>query len=172
MTNMLKISAAVAALLVAATPAAAQQVSPDSQARATARIVKPLSLYWVQDLDLGSIILGPGTWSGAVVGVGRDGTPDCANTNVTCTGTMTEAQYRVTGTNNQDVTVNASASIDLVHTVDPTQVLAMSVDNPGTVSLGNSGVPGLVFGLGGSITVDATTVDGTYTGLFDVTVEY
>lgn len=172
MTNLLKISAAAAVLMLGAAPAAGQAVSPDNQARATARIVKPLSLYWVQDLDLGSVILGPGTWTGAVVGVGRDGTPDCASTDVTCTGTMTEAVYLVTGTNNQDVTINASASIDLVHGVDATKILAMSVDNPGTVSLGNSGAAGLEFGLGGSITVNSDTLDGTYTGMFDVTVEY
>ena len=173
MTNLLKITAAAAALVVAATPAAAQQVSPDSQARATARIVKPLQLYWEQDLDLGSIILtGPGAWTGAVVSISRDGVFSCTDTNVTCTGTPTEAQYRVTGTNNQDVTVNASSTIDLVHGVDATQVLTMAVDNPGVINLSNSGVAGYTFGLGGAITVNADTLDGTYTGMFDVTVEY
>lgn len=173
MHNILKLTAAAAALFLGTAPAAGQAVSPDQQAKATARIVKPLKLYHVQDLDLGSIILtGAGAWTGAVVGISRDGTFSCTDTNVVCTGTTTEAQYRVTGTNNQDVTVNASSTIDLVHGVDATKKLVMSVDNPGTVQLGNSGVPGLVFGLGGSVIVNADTLDGTYTGTFDVTVEY
>ena len=172
MTNILKISAAAAAPALGATPAAAQQVSPDSQARATARIVKPLSLYWVQDLDLGSILLGPGTWTGAVVGIASDGTFDCANTNVTCTGDVSEAQYRVTGTNNQDVTINAHDVVLSNPNTTPASTLTLVVDNPGTINLSNSGASGYTFGLGGSIAVNSTTPDGTYSGTFDVTVEY
>ena len=178
MTNFLKIGVAVAALLAGAAPAAAQvapsaAVSPDKQAKATARIVKPLKLYHVQDLDLGSIILsGAGAWTGAVVGISRGGVFSCTDSNVTCTGDTSEAQYKVTGTNNQTVTVNVSPTIDLVHGVDATKKLAMAVDSPGSVALGNSGVAGYTFGLGGSVVVNADTLDGTYTGTFDVTVEY
>lgn len=171
MTNLLKITAAAAALMLGASPAAAQAVNPNAQAKATARIVKPLSLYWVADLDLGSIILGPGTWTGAVVSIDSDGVFDCSNTNVTCTGTTSQARYRVTGTNNQDVTINASSTIDLTEPVSG-DVLTMSVDNPGTINLANSGAVGYTFGLGGSIAVDSSTTDGTYEGTFDVTVEY
>ena len=48
----------------------------------------------------------------------------------------------------------------------------MTVDNPGTVNLGNSGSSGLTFDLGGQITVASATPDGTYTGTFNVTVNY
>ena len=53
----------------------------------------------------------------------------------------------------------------------------MTVSRPGapvvgTINLGNSGAAGLVFGLGGSITLNSTTPDGTYTGTFNVTVDY
>lgn len=173
MTKFLRLTAAAAALAVAATPAVAAPVSPDKQAKATARIVKPLKLYWVQDLDFGSIILSGATaWTGAVVSMSRDGAFSCTDTNVTCTGTVSNAQYKVTGTNNQTVTVNASSTIDLVHAVDATKKLVMSVDNPGSINLSSSGAAGYTFGLGGAITLDSTTLDGTYTGTFDVTVEY
>jgi hypothetical protein len=46
------------------------------------------------------------------------------------------------------------------------------VDNPGTVSLPNSGNPGVEFSLGGTITLNSTTAGGLYSGTFNVTVDY
>jgi hypothetical protein len=162
--------AAATALAAMATPAAA--VGPNQNATATARIVKPLTLTWVRDLDLGTIVLsGVGTWSGANVGISRTGVFSCANANTTCSGTTQTAQYRVTGTNNQTVTVNAP-NVTLTNQNDGVSTLLMTVDGPGTVNLGNSGVPGLVFDVGGQITVASSTPDGTYSGTFNVTVNY
>jgi hypothetical protein len=158
-----------AATALAATPALA--VSPNQNATGTARIVKPLTLSWVRDLDLGTIVLsGAGTWSGASVGISRTGSFSCTNTNVTCTGATKTAQYKVTGTNNQVVQINAP-NVVLTEPVSGT-TLTMTVDSPGTVNLGNSGSVGLVFDLGGTITVASTTPDGTYSGTFNVTVNY
>jgi hypothetical protein len=173
MSNILRLTslaATVAALALTATPAHA--VAPtDRNATATARVVKPLTLNWVQDLDLGTIVLGAGTWSGATISISKAGAFSCTNTNVTCSGATKEARYKVTGTNNQTVQVNAP-DVTLTNQNDNTKTLLMTVDNPGTVSLGNSGATGLEFGLGGAITVDSATVDGTYTGTFNVTVNY
>ncbi|MEO7239871.1 MAG: DUF4402 domain-containing protein [Sphingomicrobium sp.] len=170
--NALRLTAAVAALALTATPALAAPTQPDKQATATARVVKPLTLTWVQDLDLGTILLsGAGAWSGAAVGVTRAGVFSCPSSNVTCSGSTQHAKYKVTGTNGQTVQVN-SGNVSLVNQLDNTKTLLMTVDSPGTVSLGNSGTAGLEFGLGGSITVDSTTADGTYLGTFAVTVNY
>jgi hypothetical protein len=179
MTNffrMTSLAATVAALAVAATPAAAATagtpVSPDKQATATARVVKPLTLTWVQDLDLGTIVLsGAGAWSGATVGIDKAQAFSCANANVTCSGSPKTAEYKVTGTNNQVVTVNA-ADVTLTNANDNTKTLTLTVDNPGTVNLGNSGNSGLTFDIGGAVTVASTTSDGTYSGTFAVTVNY
>jgi hypothetical protein len=46
------------------------------------------------------------------------------------------------------------------------------VDNPGSALLTNSGPPGTNFSLGGSISLSSTTVSGTYSGTFNVTVDY
>lgn len=169
----MSLGAAVAAAALAATPAAAQQVAPsDRNATATARIIKPLSLTWVQDLDLGTIMLsGAGAWAGEVVGITSGGVFNCSNVNVTCSGTTQVAKYSVTGTQGQSVTINAG-DVTLVNQNDNTQTLLLTVDNPGSVTLANSGAPGSEFSLGGAITVDSTTVDGVYLGTFDVTVEY
>ena len=164
------LAATAAAVALAATPA--QAANPDKNATATARVVKPLVLNWVQDLDLGTIVLsGAGAWSGASVGISRGGAFSCANSNVTCSGLRQEARYKVFGTNNQSVTVSAP-NVTLVNQNDNTKSLQLTVDNPGTLLLGNSGAAGLEFGLGGSISVDSTTTDGTYFGTFNVTVNY
>jgi len=84
---------------------------------------------------------------------------------------LTTAQYRVTGTNNQVVTVNAP-NVTLTNQNDGVSTLLMTVDGPGTVNLGNSGASGLLFDLGGQITVASSTPDGTYFGTFNVTVNY
>ena len=171
MTNLLRSAAAVAALALAATPAVAAPVGPDKQATANAKIVKPLTLTWVQDLDLGTITLVDGGVT-SVIDLKRDGSFTCGNNvAVTCTGTPKVATYKITGTNNTTVTVN-SGNVSLVNSADATKTIAMTVDSPGTVALGNSGQSGTNFSLGGKISVNAATVDGTYQGTFAVTVNY
>ena len=60
--NKILMAATAAALALSATPALA--VGPNQNSTATAKIVKPLTLSWVQDLDLGTIVLsGAGTWA-------------------------------------------------------------------------------------------------------------
>jgi hypothetical protein len=170
MKKVLKLALAATAVAFTATPALAVGPS-DKNATATARVVKPLTLSWQRDLDLGTIVLGPGSWSGASVGITRAGLFSCANANTTCSGATQTAQYKVTGTNNQVVTVTAP-NVTLTNQNDNVSTLVMTVDNPGTVNLGNSGSSGLIFALGGSVTVASTTPDGTYFGTFNVTVNY
>ena len=62
MTKFLRMPSLAAATALAVTAAPALAVGPNQNATATARIVKPLTLTWVRDLDLGTIVL-----SGALV---------------------------------------------------------------------------------------------------------
>jgi len=168
MMKFLGTTAAVAAIALTTTPAFAAPVQPDKQATATARIIKPLTLVWVDDLDLGSITLvdaGPTT-----VGITRFGVFSCPGAAVTCSGTPKVAKYKITGTNNQVVTVN-SGNVTLTGPVGSTP-LSLSVDAPASVNLGSSGTSGTDFAIGGSISVAGTQAEGTYTGTFAVTVEY
>ena len=168
--RMVTTATAVTAVALTATPALA--VNANQNATATARVVKPLTLSWVRDLDLGTIVLsGAGVWNGAIVGISKAGAFSCTNANVTCSGATQTAQYKITGTNNQTVTIN-SPNVMLTNQNDGVSTLLMTVDNPGTVNLGNSGTSGLTFDLGGQITVASATPDGTYTGTFNVTVNY
>ena len=84
------------AAFAAAAPACAAPV-----ATVSAQVVRPLELTWLQDLDLGTITLGPRHLERRY---GRDqqaGVFSCTNSNVTCTGTTSVAQYNVIGTNKQ-----------------------------------------------------------------------
>jgi hypothetical protein len=157
---------------VAALAAAAPARAANNQvAKVSATIVKPLVLTWVQNLDLGTIVLGPGTWSNATVGISRAGAFACTNANVTCSGATQVAKYNVSGTNNQTVRISAP-NVILTNQSDPTKTLTLIVDSPGSLVLTNSGPPGTNFALGGSISVSSTTAGGVYAGTFNVTVDY
>ena len=164
----LTILAGLASALLAAAPACA---ATGGVATVNASVVKPLVLTWLQDLDLGTVILGPGSWSSATIGISRAGTFSCPSANVTCSGATTTAKYNVSGSNREVVHITAP-NVTLVNQSDATKTLTLVVDNPGSVTLTNSGPPGLDFSLGGSITVNSNTAGGTYSGTFNVTVDY
>jgi hypothetical protein len=159
-------------VIVAAVAAAAPAHAASNQvATVSATVVKPLTLKWLQDLDLGTIVLGNGIWAGATVGISRTGTFSCTNANVICSGATKVAKYNVSGTNNQIVRITAP-NVTLVNQSDPTKTLTLVVDSPGSVTLINSGNPGLDFSLGGSISLSSSTAGGVYSGTFNVTVDY
>jgi len=162
----LVVTAIGGALCGAAPGRAATQI-----AQVSATVAKPLLLARVQDLDLGSITLGTGTWSGATIGISRAGVFSCSNANVICTGATQVAKYNVQGSNNNVVRITAP-NVTLVNQSDSSKTLTLAVDAPATVTLTNSGAPGLHFPIGGSIMVSSSTTGGAYVGTFNVTVDY
>jgi len=155
----------------AAFAAAAPAHAANNVAQVQASVVKPLILTSLQNLDLGTMTLGPGTWSNATVSISRAGVFSCTNANVICTGATQVASYNVSGTNNRVVLISAP-NVTLVNQGDPTKTLTLVVDKLASVTLTNSGPPGTNFSLGGSITLSSTTAGGTYSGTFNVTVDY
>jgi hypothetical protein len=139
-------------------------------ASVTAQVVKPLTLTALQDLNLGTVALGSGSWSGASVGISRAGVFTCS-LRVICTGTAQVEQFNVTGTNKMVVLISAP-NVTLVNQNNSTQTLSLIVDSPGQVTLPNAGQQGVNFNVGGSLTLSSTTVGGTYRGTIDVTVNY
>jgi hypothetical protein len=165
------LAATIAVVALTATGASAAPVSASTDESAMARILSPLQLTSTQILDLGSIVLtGSGSYS-ATVSIDKDGAFNCdgGSGNVTCSGTAQEAVYNVSGTNNEDVTIDAG---DVTLNGSNGGTLTLTPDFAPTVTLTNSGAPGLDFGVGGSITVADTTTDGVYTGTFAVTADY
>ena len=158
--------AAAASAAGFAAPAAAATIT----VQAKAKVTKPLALSSVQDLDLGTVVLGPGSWSGATLRLSRTGALTCP-ASVTCTGATQVAIYKISGTNGETATINAP-DVTLVNLSDPSKSLNMVVDKPGSVTFTNSGNAGINFQLGGAIVIDSTTPAGQYVGTFQVTAEY
>jgi hypothetical protein len=140
-------------------------------AQVTANGVKPLLLTKLTDLDLGSVTLGPGVWSGATISLSQAGVLTCANANVTCTGATAVASYNIQGSKQQAVQISAP-NVTMVNTSDSSQTLTLVTDAPASIVLANSGFPGSDISIGGSVTIDSTTAAGTYVGTFNVTVDY
>ena len=162
------IAIAAAATVAGALAPAANAASVTAQAKA--KVLKPLTISSLQDLDLGTVTLGPGNWSGATITLSRAGVLTCAGS-VICSGATQVAEYKVTGSNKQTVVINAP-DVTLVNQDNATKTLTLIVDAPETVLLTNSGPVGTTFPIGGSISVDSTTADGEYLGTFEVTAEY
>lgn len=174
MSKFIRMTSLAAAAAVALGAAPAVAAPADKNATATARIIKPLTLTWKQDMSFGTILLsGAGAWTDAVISVAQDGTRTCTDTaKVTCSGTTTAATYNVTGTNRQVVNITVAPTLTLTNQNDNTQTLVMTVNAPSSLTLPNAGNTGLDFSIGGSITVHSTTLDGVYQGTLDVTADY
>jgi len=173
MTNFLRmaaVAATAAAVAVTAAPAVAAPVGVTSGPKPTAnaRIIKPLTLTRVRDLDFGTIVMDSVPVGGSVVSVSTASARTCG-AGVTCSGTPLSAQYNVRGTNNQAGQVAAS---NVTLTGSNGGTLPFTPVVPGNVTLTSSGAPGNNFDVGGSITVLPTTVDGVYSGDMEVTVDY
>ena len=157
------------ALISALSPASA--ASPATQATATAKIYKPLTISSVQNLNFGTIVLTGPTFSGEVVSLSQTGTLTCGSNPgvlLTCSGTPQAAQYKLVGTNNATVTITCPG-----FNLTGPGTLAFTPSAPATVNLGATGsTTGLTFGIGGSITLASNTPDGVYTGTFAVTADY
>ena len=167
MNKRFSIAAAIAALTFASTPAAA--VTPATQATATAKIFKPLTIAATQSLDFGVIVLSGSGFTGESVSMNTSGAVTCGTTagDLTCSGSPKPAIYHLTGTANANVTItspgftlsNGSATLPFAPTFSS------------TVQLSSTGVQDV--NLGGTITgLSNTTADGVYAGTFQVTANY
>jgi spore coat protein U-like protein len=173
MTKFVRLAALAAAATVVATPAVAAPVSASPTASANVRILKPLELRGIRNLDFGTIVVG------AVVGtdtvsISQAGVVTCGTGGqLTCSGTTASGQYNVRGSNNAVVTITAVAS----NLSNGTDNLLFTPKLPNglltdTVTLTSSGAPGNNFTVAGSIDLTAATVEGLYTGVMNVTVDY
>ena len=187
MTNFKKIAVlGTAAVALVATPAAAQQAT-NSNGKAKARVIKPLTLDIVgnDELDFGTIVLGTTGTATVSIAASAAGTTtnggDCGANGFVCSGAVAASiNYNMTGTQGQDVDVDVPATATITHTngtdtltVDLTTSLSDSdSDAFYDVVMPNSGAAGFDFYVGGSLDVASTTLDGEYNGTFTVTADY
>jgi hypothetical protein len=169
---MVKAVRVITLLLALAAPCAGSEaLAASAIIKVNAKATKPLTLTSVQDLNLGTIVLAPGTWSGATISISRTGVFSCTNPNTSCTGAPQVATYSVSGSNNEVVKISAP-NVTMTNQANAAQTLVVVVDSPGTVTLNTGGKKGTDFSLGGSVTLNSSTAGGLYVGNFDVMVDY
>jgi hypothetical protein len=167
MKKLLATAGAIAVLALTSTPAFA--VTPATQATATAKIFKPLTIASTQNLDFGTIVLAGATFSGESVAMNTSGVVTCGTTagDLTCSGAPQPATYHLAGTANAVVTITSPA----FNLTNGAATLPFTPNFAGTVTLSSTGVADI--SLGGTISNLAnTTTDGVYTGNFAVTADY
>ena len=169
MTNFFRLPALAAVALTAAPAVAAPVGVTGAKPKANARIIRPLVLTGVRDLDFGTIVLGSVAAGGESVALSVAGGLTCGSGGLTCSGTTQTARYNVTGTQGQVVVVSATNS---TLTGSNGGTLTFVPNLPANFALSNSGAPGNNFDVGGSISISPATIDGVYAGDMEVFVDY
>ncbi len=161
------IKAAVASSVLAASVMGANAAhAATATADARANILEELTVTKDAgtDLDFGTIIT---TGTAETVVVGNDGTR-AACTNVVCTGASDAADFSVTGSASEAVTLTVPTSVTL--NGPSGAIMNANLTNTALTALDGSGNGG--FSVGGALDVAANQTDGAYLGTFTVTVEY
>lgn len=176
-------AAAGALALFAATPASAATTT----ATIKASILKPVQLTGGGTLDLGTILtpsLASFTGTFTVAPAASQTGTFCAS-GFSCTGSPAAAVFNIQGTNKTNIGLNIPLTVLLTlqnYTAGGTtptmtiattnSVAANNTTGSYTMQVPNSGVPGIDFYVGGSLTVTQATVGGSYAGTFTVTADY
>ncbi|QJQ31853.1 DUF4402 domain-containing protein [Sphingomonas lacunae] len=159
---------AVAGALIAAfglSAGAAQAAPANASATARAAVLKQITVANTSDLDFGTVVAGT---SAANLDVSTAGARTCG-AGMTCTGTVSAANFNITGTVASVVTISGDNSVSLSNGTDT--MTASLTRSASTLTLAAGAVNGS-FTVGGSLGVDANQADGSYTGTFNVSVDY
>ncbi|WP_344705686.1 DUF4402 domain-containing protein [Sphingomonas swuensis] len=161
----------LAALGLASGQALAAPVSVSgTKPTANVKVLKPLQLSVVRNLNFGTIVMSSVT-TNQTVRVAPAGRTCGTGPALTCSGTFSTAQYRVNGTNNQQVIISSSSPTYAL-TGSNGGSLTLTPTFPTSVTIDNSGNPGVLFEVGGSFVITPTTPDGLYSGTIDIQVAY
>lgn len=158
-------------LALFALPAGAQTTGTTGpKATASVHVMKPLQLTALRDLQFGTVLVGTfaGTQNVTITPTGRS----CGSgAGLTCSGLFSTAQFRLTGSNN-NVALISSPTPTVTLTNGAGATLALTLSFPASLTIDNSGNPGRLFEVGGSLAFSATMPDGLYTGTIDIQVAY
>ena len=159
-------------LLACVSSAGSAQTTGTTGQKATAsvKVRKPLQLTALRDLQFGTVMLG--TFSGTQnVTISSSGRTCGSGSGLTCSGLFTTAQFRLVGSNNNVALISSpTPTVTLSNGAGGT--LELTLDYPSSVIIDNSGNPGRIFEVGGSLTFSSAMPDGIYTGTIDIQVIY
>lgn len=176
-------SAGIAAGLMFSGPAQAASGSVTVKAK----VLKPVQLTGGGTINLGTIVSPSlASYSGTfTVAPSTTQSGSYCAANFSCTGTPTAAIFNIQGSKQNPISVTIPLSVSMALQgftgggATPTLVLAttnsLGANNTSgvyTVTLPNSGTPGLDFYIGGSVTINQNTAGGDYEGTFTVTADY
>jgi hypothetical protein len=157
-------------LALIASPAAAQTSTTGPKATATVKVQKPLQLTALRDLEFGTVLVGAFTGTQTVT-IASSGRTCGSGSGLTCSGTFATAQFRLVGSNNNVALISSpTPTVSLSNGTGGT--LALTLSFPSSVTVDNSGNPGRLFEVGGSLPFTSTMADGIYTGTIDIQVAY
>ena len=139
-------------------------------ANATAEVMTPISISKTADLRFGKF----SALTGGTVIIGTDGARSASGAVIlSSTDAGGAASFTVSGDANATYAVTLPADATITHTVDNTKTMSVGTftSNPsGTGTL--SGAGSQVLAVGSVLTVGSAQTVGSYSGTFDVTVEY
>ena len=161
MTNRLT-KAALAATFAAAAFASTSAQAATATATARAKILQQITVTRNADLDYATIVTGA---AASTVIVTPAGARTCG-VGLVCTGTATAADFSVVGTIGQVATVSVPATVSLVSGANTMSSTLVSSTALMTLAAVNN------FQVGGTLSVGASQPDGSYAGVFTVTVNY
>jgi spore coat protein U-like protein len=147
---------------VLATPAVAATTS----ATTTVNVVRPVSIAKLQDMDFGTLTFAGFTGTRSIA-VSRAGVLTCA-TDIVCSGAARQARFNIQGTNKMVVLLTYSGGT-LSNGVDS---IPFTANGQASITMINSGAPGIDLEVGGVLTISPTLVGGVYSGTMTVTADY
>ena len=153
---------ALAATLALASPADAAQIT----AATSAKIIKPVALTKLQDMDFGTLLVTNYAGTRNVV-MSRAGALTCP-AEITCSGTTKQARFNLQGTNNTVVLISVTSA----GLVNGSNTIPFTSDVLSSVTLTNSGAPGMDLDVGGTLTINGAMPGGTYSGTLTITADY
>jgi len=159
-----------AAVSLGTSVVSAQTSTTGPKATATVKVQKPLQLTALRDLQFGTVLVGTFTGTQSVV-IAASGRTCGTGTGLTCSGVFNTAQFRLVGSNNNVALVSSpTPTVTLSNGAGST--LALTLNYPSSVTVDNSGNPGKIFEVGGSLGFTSAMADGIYTGTIDIQVAY
>lgn len=171
MTKFLTKAALAATVALFATPVLAAQAGK-SNFDAKAKIVKPVTLTKVTDLDFGTTTMNPALTSATVtVSDATGATAVCSSTDLSCTGGFPASFTLTSGVQGQTVLITFDTPpTKLDHTTLTGKSVPFSLDAVENVLLDSNGAG--KFNVGGTITVTSATADGDYKALVNIVANY
>lgn len=159
-TNFKLLGLAGVLAAVVAVPAQAETAQGD----ATVKILQAITVTKAADLNFGNVV--PSA-SAATVSVGEDGTRSCG-TGLNCYGTSTAGAFNVTGTAGETVSVGIDTPTIQLSNGSQSMSVALSTATSSLTLAGGTGS----FRVAGALSVGANQAAGTYTGQYNVSVNY